>query len=46
VLTESWFGARLWPLDLLDAARQHRPRELTAEERERFEIGTVSLGKP
>jgi eukaryotic-like serine/threonine-protein kinase len=29
---------RLWPVDPLPAARAHKPRELTAEERRRFEI--------
>jgi WD40 repeat protein len=40
VLTQTNNGARLWPIDVLDIARQRKPRELTAEERERFEIGT------
>ncbi len=43
VLTESWNGARLWPIDLLQAARQRRPRPLTDRERERFEIGAAWL---
>jgi WD40 repeat protein len=30
--------ARLWPIDPLAVARERRPRELTAPERERFEI--------
>jgi WD40 repeat protein len=39
VLAESWADARLWPLDLLEAARQRRPRDPTPAECERFEIG-------
>jgi WD40 repeat protein len=29
-------GVRLWSVDILSAARQRKPRELTAEERKRF----------
>jgi WD40 repeat protein len=40
VLTASWDGtARIWPIDPLPAARARQPRELTAEERERFAGG-------
>jgi WD40 repeat protein len=38
VFTHSPPGTRLWRMDLLDLALQRKPRELTAEERERFEI--------
>jgi WD40 repeat protein len=39
VLTVSWDGtARLWPVDPLPLAQARRPRELTAEERERFDV--------
>jgi WD40 repeat protein len=39
VLTVSWDGtARLWPVDPLPLALQRMPRELTDEERERFEL--------
>jgi WD40 repeat protein len=39
VLTASWDGtARIWPIDPLPAARARKPRELTAEERERFAV--------
>jgi WD40 repeat protein len=39
VLTGSADGtARLWPADPLDAAAARKPRELTAEERRRFEV--------
>jgi WD40 repeat protein len=34
------FNARLWRTDLLAAARERRLRDLTAEERQRFEVGT------
>jgi WD40 repeat protein len=34
------FNARLWPTDILAAARERRLRDLTAEERQRFEVGT------
>jgi WD40 repeat protein len=39
LFTRSDTEARLWPVDFLAAARQRKPRELTAAERERFEIG-------
>jgi WD40 repeat protein len=40
VLTASADGtARLWPADPLDVAATRKPRELTAEERRRFEVG-------
>ncbi len=39
VVTTSWDGtARLWPTDPLEAARARRPRELTAEERQRYAV--------
>ena len=39
VLTVSWDGtARLWPVDPLPIAQQRRPRELTADERDRYEL--------
>jgi WD40 repeat protein len=39
VLTVSWDGtARLWPVDPLPLALERRPRPLTAEERERYEL--------
>jgi WD40 repeat protein len=39
VLTTSWDGtARIWPVDPLPLAVARKPRELTAAERERFEI--------
>jgi WD40 repeat protein len=41
VFASSASSARLWPIDLLSAARARKPRELTPEERERFEIGAV-----
>jgi WD40 repeat protein len=34
------YNARLWPVDFLAAARERRLRDLTAQERQRFEIGT------
>jgi WD40 repeat protein len=40
IVTISTAKARVWPLDLLAAAKERRPRELTAEEREQFNIGT------
>jgi WD40 repeat protein len=33
--------ARLWPLDPLAEAIRRRPRELTAEERQQFEVGEL-----
>jgi WD40 repeat protein len=39
VFTRTDTEARLWPVDFLAEARQRKPRELTAAERERFEIG-------
>jgi WD40 repeat protein len=40
VVTASRDGtARIWPVDPLEAARQRRPRMLTAEERQRFGVG-------
>ncbi len=33
------FNARLWPCDPLTAALERLPRELSAEERQRFEVG-------
>jgi WD40 repeat protein len=40
VLTASGDGtARLWPIDPLPLALARRPRELTAEERQRYEVG-------
>jgi WD40 repeat protein len=42
VLTTSWDGtARIWPVDPLPLAVARKPRELTAEERERFEIDAL-----
>jgi WD40 repeat protein len=42
VLTASGDGtARLWPTDPLPAALARRPRELTADERLRFEVGRL-----
>src|SRR5262249_42031346 len=42
VLTTSWDGtARIWPVDPLPLALARTPRTLTAEEQERFEIGTL-----
>jgi WD40 repeat protein/tRNA A-37 threonylcarbamoyl transferase component Bud32 len=39
VVTTSWDGtARLWPVDPLPLAIARKPRELTPEERERFEV--------
>src|SRR5262249_11338895 len=39
VLTASRDGtARLWPVDPLPLARQRKPRELSAAERQRFEV--------
>jgi hypothetical protein len=39
VLTGSADGAaRLWPVDPLESARSRKPRDLTREERARFEI--------
>jgi WD40 repeat protein len=35
---------RLWPVDPLTAAKSRKPRELTVEERERFEIGAAEPG--
>jgi WD40 repeat protein len=41
VVTTSWDGtARLWPVDPLPLAVARKPRELTPEERERFEVGS------
>jgi WD40 repeat protein len=34
--------ARIWLLDLLPVASARMPRELTAEERQRYEIGSPS----
>jgi WD40 repeat protein/serine/threonine protein kinase len=43
VATASTDGtARIWPLDPLPVAVGRQPRELTAEERERFGIGTAT----
>jgi WD40 repeat protein len=40
VLTASADGtARLWPADPLPAARARKPRELTEEERQSFDLG-------
>jgi WD40 repeat protein len=40
VLTASADGtARLWPADPLEVARARKPRELSTEERRRFEVG-------
>lgn len=33
--------ARLWPLDPLAEAQRRRPRKLTAEERQQFEVGEL-----
>ncbi len=33
--------ARLWPVDLISAIERFRPRELTAEERRRFELASL-----
>jgi len=41
VFTRGDIEARLWAVDFLAEARQRKPRELTAAERERFEIGGV-----
>jgi WD40 repeat protein len=39
VVTSSWDGAvRLWPTDPLALAMERKPRELTAEERDRFDV--------
>jgi WD40 repeat protein len=38
IVTISTAKARVWPIDLLAAAKARRPRELTAEEREQFGI--------
>jgi hypothetical protein len=35
-------GVRLWPLDLLSAARLRRVRDFTPEELERFQIDVTS----
>jgi WD40 repeat protein len=39
IVTMSASNARIWPIDILPAARLRKPRELTGEERQRFEIG-------
>jgi len=36
---ESRSSARIWPVDLLSGALARKPRELTAAERMRYEIG-------
>jgi WD40 repeat protein len=41
VFTRGDLEARLWAVDFLAEARQRKPRELTAAEREHFEIGGV-----
>jgi WD40 repeat protein len=41
VFTRGDRTARLWPVDVLAAARARLPRELTAEERARFEVRPV-----
>jgi WD40 repeat protein len=41
-------SARRWPVDLLSAARERRPRDFLPAERERFEVGsdqTVGAGR-
>jgi WD40 repeat protein len=39
VVTASYDNtARIWPVDLLPIAENRRPRDLTPEERDRFEI--------
>jgi WD40 repeat protein len=38
VLVGFWGEARVWPVDLLAAAKQRKPRDLTQAERERFEL--------
>jgi WD40 repeat protein len=38
VLTRTELVVRLWPVDILEEARQRQPRELTAEETPRFEL--------
>ncbi len=43
VLTASRDGtARLWPVDPLPVARQRRPRDLTEEERQRFDVRSLT----
>src|SRR5205807_4263381 len=43
VITGSTDGtARIWQLDLLAFALARKPRELTEQERERFELQTIS----
>jgi len=41
VFTRGDLEVRLWAVDFLAEARQRKPRELTATERERFEVGGV-----
>ena len=41
VLTASYDKmARIWPLDLLSAAQREKPRELTPDEVDRYEVGS------
>jgi WD40 repeat protein len=40
-MTNSIPRARLWPIDIVAAARARQPRDLTPEERQRYEIGTT-----
>jgi WD40 repeat protein/tRNA A-37 threonylcarbamoyl transferase component Bud32 len=46
VLTTSWDGtARIWPADPLPLALERKPRELTPEERARFDLAGAPGGK-
>jgi hypothetical protein len=38
IFTRGGQAARLWPVDVLSAARARLPRALTAAERQRYEI--------
>src|SRR5262249_26568720 len=42
-MTNSISRARLWPVDIVAAARARKPRDLTPEERQRYEIGTTGV---
>jgi hypothetical protein len=39
VFVASASEARIWPVDLLTAAKERKPRDLTPTERERFDLG-------
>jgi hypothetical protein len=39
-MTNSVSRARLWPVDILAAARARKPRDLTPDEKQHYEIGT------